>query len=264
MQAWAGLRHIWTQGLPAGPSAPGHEPSPFPWGQCPLSSLTPGLGRCRCLDSHIPSPAAPAHLGTNEAPGMWGRPPQESGKGMGKPAGQTELGQPQLGPSVSPLSLLPGAGGCGLAEGSAESGRSLQGCWGARCGHRRESRLPASSQLRGVPGCPGRPGQNLPGEVRQVCGPLCHCQQRHPRQEGGGAPKLQVRAPARWGVGSQSHCPSSDTNRPRAQGRGTVAGWAGTRRGGQGPSATSSPCLPPVPTTPCTWSCGVQRWHHPS
>lgn len=45
---------------------------------------------------------------------MWGRPPQESGKGVGKPAGQTELGQPQLGPSVSPLSLLPGAGGRGV------------------------------------------------------------------------------------------------------------------------------------------------------
>lgn len=198
--------------------------------------------------------------------GCGGGPHRSQGRGWESPLGRQNWGSHSWGPACPPCPSYPGqgGGGCGLAEGSAESGRSLQGCWEARCGHRRESRLPASSQLRGVPGCPGRPGQNLPGEVRQVCGPLCHCQRRHPRQEGGGAPKLQVRAPARWGVGSQSHCPSSDTNRPRARGRGTVAGWAGTRRGGQGPSATSSPCLPPVPTTPCTWSCGVQRWHHPS
>lgn len=152
---------------------------PIPLGPWPLSSLTPGLGRCRRLDSHIPSPAAPAHLGAKEAPGMWGRPPQESGKGEGKPAGQTKLGQPQLGPSTSPHSSDPGPGRRGVAlprDLRRRVGRSLPGCWGTLWGHRRESTLLASFQLRGVPGCPGHPGQNLPGEVRQVCGPLCHCQ----------------------------------------------------------------------------------------
>lgn len=156
------------------------------------------------------------------------------------------------------LPLIPQAQGPGeqaLWTGPGRVRQDLPGCWGAVWGHRGECTVLASFQFQRVPGGPGHSGQIFPGEILQVCGPLCRCQWRHPRPEGAGTPELQVWCFGKGGRGQpKSHCPYSATNSDLGQGRGGGAQRLGEGPGlgvrlgeGQGHSAISKPCPPQSP-----------------